>query len=95
MSKQDRSVNSIVPGIANAARVQKSKRHPNGDINRAIGKWKRSLKDSGVLESIKENRNIQSHLYLVAENYKKQSLRKKLQIVITININIPPFFRYF
>ena len=56
MSKQDHSVNSIVPGHANAARVQKSKRFPYGDINRAIGKWKRSLKDTEVLESIKENR---------------------------------------
>ena len=41
MSREDKSIKSIVPGNALAAKVQKSKRFPNGDINRALGKWKR------------------------------------------------------
>jgi len=58
MSREDKSIKSIVPGNALAARVQKSKRFPNGDITRAIGKWKKSLKDSGKLESLKENKEF-------------------------------------
>jgi ribosomal protein S21 len=58
MSKEDHSIKSIVPGHALAAKVQKSKRFPNGDINRALGKWKRALKDSGKIESIKENKEF-------------------------------------
>jgi len=56
MSREDKSIKSIVPGNALAAKVQKSKRFPNGDITRAIGKWKRALKDSGKIDSLKENR---------------------------------------
>ena len=56
MSREDKSIKSIVPGNALAAKVQKSKRFPNGDITRAIGKWKRALKESGKIDMLKENR---------------------------------------
>ena len=69
MSREDHSIKSIVPGNALAAKVQKSKRFPNGDINRAIGKWKRALKDAGTLQELRDRRY-----------FKKKSTKRREQL---------------
>jgi len=56
MSKQLRQHQSIVPGNPNATRVAKTKRNPAGDITGALRGWKSKLKNSGVIQSLKDNK---------------------------------------
>ena len=56
MSKHKRRLDSIIPGHALGAKVVKTKRRPEGDINAAIGKWKRAVKDAGVIETLKDRK---------------------------------------
>jgi small subunit ribosomal protein S21 len=82
MSREDKSIKSIVPGNALAAKVQKSKRFPNGDINRALGKWKRALKDSGKIESLKENKE-----FIKPSVIKRQEINKAKYIQYIQDLN--------
>lgn len=59
----------VVPGAGIAVKVTKTKRHPNGDINAAIGKWKRMLKDSDVINGVKDR-----------QEFIKPSVKKRDQI---------------
>mgnify|MGYP003122619249 FL=1 len=82
MPREDKSIKSIVPGNAIAAKVQKSKRFPNGDINRALGKWKRALKDSGKIESLKENKE-----FIKPSVIKRQEINKAKYIQYIQDLN--------
>ena len=46
--KVDTRIDDVIPGKPLGVRVPK--RFPNGDVNRAILKWKRIVKDSSILE---------------------------------------------
>jgi len=65
-NKVDKRIDDVIPGQVLGIKVPKTKRHPEGDVNRAILKWKRVVKDSGVLENAKER-----------QEYKKQSVRRR------------------
>jgi hypothetical protein len=65
-NKVDKRLDDVIPGQVLGIKVPKTKRHPEGDINRAILKWKRIVKDSGLLETVKE---LQEH--------KKRSVRRR------------------
>ena len=47
----------------------KTKRRPEGDINAAIGKWKRAVKDAGVIETLKDRKE-----------YIKESVKRRAEI---------------
>jgi small subunit ribosomal protein S21 len=79
MPKQDNSLKSIIPGAAIGARVQKSKRYPNGDINRALGKWKRALKDSGKIESLKNNKEFTKPSIIRRQEINKAKFMQQVQ----------------
>lgn len=69
MSKSRKHLDSIIPGVALGARVVKTKRRPEGDINAAIGKWKRAVKDAGVVETLKDRKE-----------YIKESVKRRAEI---------------
>jgi small subunit ribosomal protein S21 len=79
MPKQDNSLKSIIPGAAIGARVQKSKRYPYGDINRALGKWKRALKDSGKIESLKDNKEFTKPSIIRRQEINKAKYMQQVQ----------------
>jgi len=69
MNKTDKRIDDVIPGQALGVKVPKTKRHPEGDVNRAILKWKRIVKDAGVLETVKER-----------QEFKKKSVIKREMI---------------
>ena len=59
MNKKSKNLDGVIPGHALGAKVVKTKRRPDGDINRAIGTWKRLVKDAGVIETVRERKEHQ------------------------------------
>jgi ribosomal protein S21 len=66
MSKIEKRIDDVIPGQTLGIKVTKTKRHPEGDVNRAILKWKRIVKDAGILETAKD-----------LQEYKKRSVRRR------------------
>lgn len=66
MSKEDKRIDHVIPGKVLGIKVSKTKRHPEGDVNRAILKWKRIVKNSGILDITKDR-----------QEYKKKSVRRR------------------
>jgi ribosomal protein S21 len=56
MSKHTRHLDSIIPGTAIGTKVIPTKGRPGGDIHAAIGKWKRAVKDAGIIEDFKDRK---------------------------------------
>tara|TARA_R110000782_G_scaffold249347_2_gene336450 strand:+ start:72 stop:293 length:222 start_codon:yes stop_codon:yes gene_type:complete len=48
-----------LPGHALGAKVLSTKRNPNGDITYALQHWKKLIKDSGILDIVKEKKEYQ------------------------------------
>jgi ribosomal protein S21 len=69
MSKHTRHLDSIIPGHALGTKVVPTKRRPDGDINAAIGKWKRAVKDAGVIEDYRDRKE-----------YIKESVRRRREL---------------
>ena len=69
MNKEDKRIDHVVPGQALAVKVIKTKRHPEGDVNRAVLQWKRMIKDSKILDTVKER-----------QEYKKKSVRRREEL---------------
>ena len=65
-NKVDKRLDDVIPGQSLGIKVTKTKRHPEGDVNRAILKWKRIVKDAGILETAKD-----------LQEYKKRSVRRR------------------
>ncbi len=65
-NKVDKRLDDVIPGNPMGVKVPKTKRHPNGDVNRAILKWKRIVKNTGILEETKDRLE-----------YKKPSVRRR------------------
>jgi ribosomal protein S21 len=68
---------SIIPGTPTGVAVLKSERRPNGDIEFALRIWKRKLKDSKVIDKLKERAefskpSVQRRLDKKASIYKCQ-----------------------
>ena len=58
MSKNNKTIKYTIPGHAIGAKVIKTKRHYNGDITGAIQHWKKSLKESGNLQKLKDKKEF-------------------------------------
>jgi len=56
MNKNQKHHESITPGVG--VKVIKTKRHPNGDIEFALKKFKKEVKSSGKLQRLKELREF-------------------------------------
>tara|TARA_Y100000310_G_C20298119_1_gene630423 strand:+ start:227 stop:475 length:249 start_codon:yes stop_codon:yes gene_type:complete len=56
MNKNEKSFKSITPGHSPGVRVVKSKRFPKGDLTHALQQWKKSLKDSNKLQTLKDRK---------------------------------------
>mgnify|MGYP003117370748 CR=1 FL=1 len=69
MSKHTRHLDSIIPGHALGIKVVSTKKRPDGDIHAAIGKWKRAVKDAGIIDSVKDRKE-----------YTKESVRRRREI---------------
>tara|TARA_R100001443_G_scaffold112793_1_gene126749 strand:+ start:89 stop:343 length:255 start_codon:yes stop_codon:yes gene_type:complete len=54
MNKNHKDHLSITPGVG--VKVVKTKRNPNGDIELALRKLKKEIKDSGKIQKLKDNR---------------------------------------
>jgi len=69
MNKHRRHLDSVIPGHALGVKVVKTKRRPDGDINAAVGKWKRAVKEAGIIETLKDRKE-----------YIKESNKRRAQI---------------
>ncbi len=65
-----------IPGHAIGSKVIKTKRNPKGDITSAVQQWKKSLKESGALQQLKDKKEFTK---------KSIILRKQKQRAIYIN----------
>jgi hypothetical protein len=66
-NKVDKRLDDVIPGQTLGIKVPKTKRHPEGDVNRAILKWKRIVKDAGYIGN--SAKDLQEH--------KKRSVRRR------------------
>jgi small subunit ribosomal protein S21 len=53
-----KQLNLTIPGHAIGSKVVKTKRNPKGDIVSALQQWKKSLKDSGALQQLKDKKEF-------------------------------------
>jgi ribosomal protein S21 len=51
-----KQLNLTIPGHAIGSKVIKTKRNPKGDITSALQQWKKSLKESGALQQLKDKK---------------------------------------
>ena len=51
-----KQLNLTIPGHAIGSKVIKTKRSPKGDITSALQQWKKSLKESGALQQLKDKK---------------------------------------
>ena len=58
MNKSQKHHQSILPGVG--VKVVKTKRHPDGDIELALRKFKKEVKDSGKIQNLKDRRQFVS-----------------------------------
>ena len=56
MNKNQKHHQSVCPGVA--VRVVKTKRHPKGDVEFALKKFKKEIKSSGRLQELKDRREF-------------------------------------
>ena len=56
MNKNQKHHESILPGVG--VRVVGTKRHPKGDIEFALKKFKKEVKSSGKLQELKDRRHF-------------------------------------
>ena len=59
MGKNYKHIQMTLPGHALGAKVLSTKRNPNGDITYALQHWKKLIKDSGILDIVKERKEYQ------------------------------------
>ena len=59
MNKKSKNLDGVIPGHGLGVKVIKTKRRPDGDINQAIGTWKRLVKDAGIIESMRDRKEYQ------------------------------------
>ena len=76
-NKVDKRIDDVIPGQTLGIKVTKTKRHPEGDVNRAILKWKRIVKDAGVLEIVKERQEFKKKSVIKREKISKASYLQK------------------
>lgn len=69
MTKNEKQFKLTVPAHSIGARVLKTKRHPNGDITSALQHWKKTLKESGNLQKLKDRKE-----------YEKKSVTRRREI---------------
>jgi small subunit ribosomal protein S21 len=73
MNKKQKQHQTIVPGNATAVNVV------NQDLGFALRTWKRKVKDSGVLEYVKENRTFTKPSVKRRDDIAKAKYRQHMQ----------------
>lgn len=79
MSKIEKRIDHIIPGQVLGVKVAKTKRYPEGDVNGAILKWKRIIKDSGILDVVKERQEFKKDSIVKREQLNKAKYIQKIQ----------------
>jgi small subunit ribosomal protein S21 len=73
MNKKQKQHQSIVPGNASAVNVI------NQDLSFALRTWKRKVKETGVLEYVKDNRTYTKPSVIRRNNVSKAKYRQQMQ----------------
>lgn len=79
MSKIEKRIDYIIPGQTLGVKVTKTNRYPEGDVNGAILKWKRIVKDSGILDAIKERQEFKKASIVKRDQLNKAKYIQKIQ----------------
>ena len=79
MNKNNKQNNSILPGHAIGAKVVKTKRNPKGDITYALQIWKKTLKESGNLQKLKDKKEFVKQSVIRRKQLNRAKYLAKLQ----------------
>ena len=78
-NKVDKRIDHILPGQTLGVKVTKTKRYPDGDVNGAILKWKRMVKDAGVLDEVKDRQEFKKKSIVKRDQLSKAKYIQKIQ----------------